>query len=115
MLTGVLQAHRRFAGPPVRHAGTLVGNLANGSPIGDGPPVLIALGAELLLRHGEAQRRLPLQDFYLDYMQNALQPGEFVEAVEVPLRNWTHDLPAMAAAAALKGQLTDVRELLRTA
>jgi xanthine dehydrogenase small subunit len=80
------EMHRRFAGPPVRHAGTLVGNLANGSPIGDGPPVLIALGAELLLRHGEAQRRLPLQDFYLDYMKNALQPGEFVEAVEVPLQ-----------------------------
>ena len=80
------EMHRRFAGPPVRHAGTLVGNLANGSPIGDGPPVLIALGAELLLRRGEAQRRLPLQDFYLDYMKNALQPGEFVEAVEVPLQ-----------------------------
>ena len=80
------EMHRRFAGPPVRHAGTLVGNLANGSPIGDGPPVLIALGAELLLRHGEAQRRLPLQDFYLDYMKNALQPGEFVEAVELPLQ-----------------------------
>ena len=79
------EMHRRFAGPPVRHAGTLVGNLANGSPIGDGPPVLIALGAELLLRRGEAQRRLPLQDFYLDYMKNALQPGEFVEALAVPL------------------------------
>ena len=80
------EMHRRFAGPPVRHAGTLVGNLANGSPIGDGAPVLIALGAELLLRRGEVQRRLPLQDFYLDYMKNALQPGEFVEAVEVPLQ-----------------------------
>jgi xanthine dehydrogenase small subunit len=75
----------RFAGPPVRHAGTLGGNLANGSPIGDGAPVLIALGARLLLRRGERQRRLALDDFYVDYMVNRLEPGEFVEAIEVPL------------------------------
>jgi xanthine dehydrogenase small subunit len=77
--------HRRFAGPPVRHAGTLVGNLANGSPIGDTAPVLIALGAALALRRGEATREMPLQDFYVDYMKNRLEPGEFVEAVAVPL------------------------------
>jgi xanthine dehydrogenase small subunit len=76
---------RRFAGPPVRHAGTLVGNLANGSPIGDTAPVLIALDATLVLRRGSATRELPLQDFYLDYMKNALAPGEFAEAVSVPL------------------------------
>ena len=75
----------RFASPPVRHAGTLVGNLANGSPIGDGAPVLMALGATLVLRQGQRQRRLPLEAFYLDYMKNALQPGEFIEAVELPL------------------------------
>jgi len=74
----------RFASPPVRHAGTLGGNIANGSPIGDGAPALIALGAEILLRKGASQRRLLLQDFYLDYMKNALQPGEFVEALLVP-------------------------------
>jgi len=83
------EMHRRFAAPPVRHAGTLVGNLANGSPIGDAPPVLMALGARLRLRRGEAVRRLRLEDFYLDYMKNALQPGEFVEAVEVPLDSAT--------------------------
>jgi len=75
----------RFASPPVRHAGTLGGNIANGSPIGDGAPALIALGADIVLRRGDAQRRLPLQDFYLDYMKNALQPGEFVEALHLPL------------------------------
>ena len=79
------EMHRRFAGPPVRHAGTLVGNVANGSPIGDSPPVLIALGAVIRLRRGEAVREMPLQDFYVDYMKNQLQPGEFVEAVRVPL------------------------------
>lgn len=75
----------RFASPPVRHAGTLGGNIANGSPIGDGAPALIALGADIVLRRGEQQRRLPLQDFYLDYMKKDLQPGEFVEALHVPL------------------------------
>jgi len=75
----------RFASPPVRHAGTLGGNIANGSPIGDGAPALIALGADVILRRGHQQRRLKLQDFYLDYMKKDLQPGEFVEALHVPL------------------------------
>ncbi|MBL8303619.1 MAG: xanthine dehydrogenase small subunit, partial [Ideonella sp.] len=80
----------RFASPPIRHAGTMGGNVANGSPIGDAPPVLMALGASLLLRRGATRRRIALDTFYLDYMKNALQPGEFVEAIEVP--------PAPAAA-----------------
>ncbi|KQY88783.1 xanthine dehydrogenase small subunit [Pelomonas sp. Root1444] len=75
----------RFASPPVRHAGTLGGNIANGSPIGDGAPALMALGADVVLRKGAQQRRLPLQDFYLDYMKKDLQPGEFIEALQVPL------------------------------
>ncbi len=75
----------RFASPPVRKAGTLGGNIANGSPIGDGPPALIALGADIILRRGTVQRRMRLQDFYLDYMKSAMQPGEFVEALHVPL------------------------------
>lgn len=75
----------RFASPPVRHAGTLGGNLANGSPIGDGAPVLLALDAELVLRQGDTTRVLPLDAFYLDYMKNALQPGEFIQAIRVPL------------------------------
>jgi xanthine dehydrogenase small subunit len=80
----------RFASPPVRHAGTLGGNLANGSPIGDGAPVLMALGAALLLRRGARQRRLELDAFYLAYMKNALEPGEFVQAIEVPPAAFTH-------------------------
>ncbi|MFN6998362.1 MAG: FAD binding domain-containing protein, partial [Aquincola tertiaricarbonis] len=65
--------------------GTMGGNIANGSPIGDSAPVLLALGARLMLRRGDAVRELPLNAFYLDYMKNALQPGEFVEALVVPL------------------------------
>ncbi len=75
----------RFASLPVRETGTMGGNVANGSPIGDSAPVLIALGASIVLRLGDQQRQLLLQDFYLDYMQNQLQPGEFVEAITVPL------------------------------
>ena len=76
---------RRFASLPIREAGTMGGNIANGSPIGDSAPVLIALGARILLRHGQQTRAMPLQDFYLDYMLTALQPGEFVQALQVPL------------------------------
>jgi xanthine dehydrogenase small subunit len=76
---------KRFASPPVRHAGTLGGNVANGSPIGDSAPVLIALDAALVLRHGDAERTLPLADFYVDYMKNRLDPGEFVARIDVPL------------------------------
>ncbi|MFT3776732.1 MAG: xanthine dehydrogenase small subunit [Ottowia sp.] len=75
----------RFASLPIRHAGTMGGNVANGSPIGDAPPILMALDAALELRCGNAVRRLPLTDFYLDYMKNALQEGEFVQAIVVPL------------------------------
>jgi xanthine dehydrogenase small subunit len=75
----------RFASPPVRHAGTMGGNLANGSPIGDSAPVLLALGTRLRLRHGRTERRLPLDGFYTGYMQNQRRPGELLVDIEVPL------------------------------
>ena len=75
----------RFASLPIRHAGTMGGNVANGSPIGDSPPVLMALDAQIELRKGERVRRMPLQDFYLDYMKNQLEAGEFVQGMAVPL------------------------------
>ncbi len=78
-------AWRRFAGPPVRHAGTMGGNVANGSPIGDSAPVLIALGASLRLRRGGTTRELPLEDFYVDYMKNRLEAGELLVGMRVPL------------------------------
>ena len=74
----------RFASRPLRRVGTLGGNVANGSPIGDGPPVLLALDAVLVLRHRATRRRAPLAAFYTGYMKNALAPGEFVESIEVP-------------------------------
>ena len=74
----------RFASPPVRHAGTMGGNLANGSPIGDSAPILMALDAQIELRRGPHVRCMPLPDFYVDYMRNRLEPGEFVQAIVVP-------------------------------
>ncbi len=76
---------QRFASQPIRNAGTLGGNLANGSPIGDSMPWLIALGAHIVLRGSAGQRVLALEDFYLGYQKKDLLPGEFVEAVRVPL------------------------------
>ena len=77
---------RRFASVPVRNAGTLVGNIANGSPIGDSMPALIVLDTRVKLRQGTTVREMPLADLYLDYMKNALQAGEFIEAIEIPAR-----------------------------
>jgi xanthine dehydrogenase small subunit len=76
---------QRFASLPIRNAGTLGGNVANGSPIGDSMPWMIALGAEIVLRGQGGRRTMPLDSFYLDYQKKDLQPGEFVEAVRIPL------------------------------
>ena len=75
----------RIGGEQVRNMGTIGGNIANGSPIGDTPPPLIALGSRLVLRRGAARRTLALEDFFIAYGKQDRQPGEFVEAVDVPL------------------------------
>jgi len=75
---------RRLGGVQVRNLGTVCGNIANGSPIGDMPPALIAAGATLVLRRGAASRSLPLEDYFLAYGRQDRQAGEFVEAVVVP-------------------------------
>lgn len=75
---------RRFASVQVRSAGTLCGNIANGSPIGDAPPALIALGATVTLRKGDTRRQVALEDFFIEYGKQDRTPGEFVESVEIP-------------------------------
>ncbi|NOD64264.1 MULTISPECIES: xanthine dehydrogenase small subunit [unclassified Ruegeria] len=75
---------RRYASVQVRHAATVGGNIANGSPIGDNPPALIALDATLHLRKGDARRSVLLEDFFIDYGKQDRAPGEFVEAVSFP-------------------------------
>ena len=117
---------RRFGGEQVRNAGTIGGNIANGSPIGDLPPALIALDARLVLRHGAARRELPVADFFLDYRSQDRQPGEFIETVIVPhlpagslfhvskiSKRFDEDISALCAAFRLQcddgGQVTDAR------
>jgi xanthine dehydrogenase small subunit len=75
----------RLGAEQVRNAGTIGGNIANGSPIGDMPPALIALGARLVLCSAGGRRELPLEDFFLDYGKQDLRPGECVERVLLPL------------------------------
>jgi xanthine dehydrogenase small subunit len=75
---------RRLGGEQVRNVGTIGGNIANGSPIGDSPPALIAMGARLVLRRGAEQRTLALEDFFLDYGKQDRRPSEFVERIIVP-------------------------------
>jgi xanthine dehydrogenase small subunit len=75
---------RRLGSVQIRNAGTIGGNIANGSPIGDTPPLLIAAGATLHLRKGSDRRALPLEDFFLGYGRQDRVPGEFVEKVVIP-------------------------------
>ncbi len=75
----------RYGSPPIRNAATLGGNIANGSPIGDSMPALLALNTSLVLRRGGKRRELPLCEFYLGYQETALAAGEFVETIRIPI------------------------------
>ncbi len=75
---------RRLGSKQVRASGTMGGNVANGSPIGDTPPVLIALGATIELRKGTRVRTMPIEEFFIEYGKQARQPGELVTALIVP-------------------------------
>ncbi len=77
---------RRYGSAQVRNAATIGGNIANGSPIGDSPPALIALGAKLHLRRGDERRDIALEDFFLAYGRQDRQKGEFVAAVSLPVQ-----------------------------
>ncbi|WP_317203086.1 xanthine dehydrogenase small subunit [Janthinobacterium sp.] len=116
---------QRFASLPIRNAGTLGGNVANGSPIGDSMPWLIALGSQIVLRGAAGRRVMALEDFYLGYQKKDLLSGEFVEAVRVPLpraevqfrtyklaKRFDQDISAVCAAFAFSldgGRIRDAR------
>ncbi|MBC7603987.1 MAG: xanthine dehydrogenase small subunit [Ramlibacter sp.] len=74
----------RFAGLPVRNSGTLGGNVANGSPIGDSMPLLIALGAHIVLMSQRGNREMPVEDFYTGYRKNVLASDEVLAWIKVP-------------------------------
>ena len=116
---------RRFASVQIRNAGTVGGNVANGSPIGDANPSLIAAGATLQLRCGAEQRTLPIENFFLAYGKQDRRPGEFVESITVPKpaagsryraykisKRFDQDISAVMAAFQLRlegGTVADVR------
>jgi xanthine dehydrogenase small subunit len=116
---------RRIGSQQIRNAGTLVGNVANASPIGDTLPALLALGGSAVLRRGSAHRELPLDDFFLDYRKTALLPGEFIERIRIPLpaagvrfgtykvsKRFDQDISAVCGAFAVRlegGRVTEAR------
>jgi xanthine dehydrogenase small subunit len=116
---------RRFASTPIRNVGTLGGNIGNGSPIGDSMPVLMALGSSLRLRRGSEVREVALDAFYTGYQRNVMAPGEFIEAIRIPLRTpdlnlrvykiskrFDQDISALCAAFAVRlgsGKVADAR------
>ena len=75
---------RRYGSTQVRNAATIGGNIANGSPIGDSPPALIALGAQLYLRRGDDFRNMALEDYFIDYGKQDRKIGEFIIGVAIP-------------------------------
>ncbi|RDU95662.1 xanthine dehydrogenase small subunit [Trinickia dinghuensis] len=116
---------KRFASLPVRNAGTLGGNVANASPIGDSMPALIALDTQIVLRRGRETRSMPLDAFYLGYQKTALDTGEFVAALRIPRpaptlrfrtykvsKRYDQDISAVCAALAIDvvdGAITSAR------
>ena len=78
------QLLHRFASLQIRNQATLGGNIGNASPIGDAPPLLLALGAQVVLRKGRSTRTLPLQGYFIDYRVTAREDGEFIEKIIVP-------------------------------
>jgi xanthine dehydrogenase small subunit len=83
-LPSLAEMLRRYSSTQVRNAATIGGNIANGSPIGDGPPALIALGATLHLRRGDEMRSMALEDFFIEYRKQDRKPGEFVAGISFP-------------------------------
>ena len=92
------QVFERIASPQIRNMGTIGGNIANASPIGDLPPILLALDASIHLRHCAPNRKesdnsneiytdeiIPLSEFFLDYKKTKLQAGSYVVAIHIPL------------------------------
>ena len=119
------EVFRRLGGEQVRNVGTIGGNIANGSPIGDSPPMLIALGARLVLRQGQKRRELVLEDFFIDYGKQDRRPSEFVEKIILPkpraghrfraykvAKRFDQDISAVLGAFALElddGTVTSIR------
>ncbi|WP_426142063.1 xanthine dehydrogenase small subunit [Pseudomonas sp. DWP3-1-2] len=102
---GLLQ---RFASLQIRNQGTLGGNIGNASPIGDSPPLLIALGARIVLRKGDTRRTLALEDYFIDYRVTARQESEFIEKIVVPKASATQAFRAYKVSKRLDDDISAV-------
>jgi xanthine dehydrogenase small subunit len=116
---------RRIGSRQIRNRGTIGGNIANASPIGDSPPALLALDATLILRRGDTSRSVRLDDFFTGYRRTMLTRGEFIERIDVPLpepgemfrcykvsKRFDQDISAVCAAFRLRlrdGIVSDIR------
>jgi xanthine dehydrogenase small subunit len=116
---------RRIGSRQIRNRGTIGGNVANASPIGDSPPALLALDATLILRRGDTSRSVKLDDFFTGYRRTVLARGEFIERIDVPLpepgemfrcykvsKRFDQDISAVCAAFRLRlrdGIVSDIR------
>ena len=94
----------RFAGLPVRNSGTLGGNVANGSPIGDSMPLLIALGARVVLMTQRGSREMPIEQLYTGYRQNVMAPDEVLAWIKVPRPGSPHPNPLPAGEGVTAGK-----------
>ena len=99
---------QRFASLQIRNQGTLGGNIGNASPIGDTPPLLIALGAQLVLRRGAVRRTLAIEDFFIDYRVTARQEGEFIEKIVIPCAKPDHSFRAYKVSKRLDDDISAV-------
>lgn len=116
---------RRIGSRQIRNRGTIGGNIANASPIGDSPPALLALDASVILRRGDTRRTVALDAFFTGYRQTVLEPGEFIERIDVPLlregelfrcykvsKRFDQDISAVCAAFRVRldgGTVADIR------
>jgi aerobic carbon-monoxide dehydrogenase medium subunit len=110
------ETFRKVAQPRIRNMGTIGGNLAGGDPLTDPGASLMALDAELTLRSGNAARTMSLEEFFVDYYQTALEPGELLTEIRVPppqRPGWSHikftprsveDFATVGVAITLRGQ-----------
>ncbi|WP_287811987.1 xanthine dehydrogenase small subunit [Pseudomonas sp.] len=99
---------QRFASLQIRNQGTLGGNIGNASPIGDSPPLLIALGAQVVLRKGDTTRTLALEDYFIDYRITARQDSEFIEKIIVPRAQASHRFRAYKVSKRLDDDISAV-------
>jgi xanthine dehydrogenase small subunit len=103
----------RLGSRQIRNNGTLGGNIANASPIGDTPPVLIALGTELQMASESGERWLPIEQFFIDYKKTALRKGEYLRLIKIPLLKASETLKVFKISKRLEDDISAVLMALK--